>query len=75
MRHILTAAAAIAVSALLASTAVRAQTNYQPGGPAKVGNQCIVITDEDQGFGYYAACPPGSKSVVRNVKKRAKKSE
>ncbi len=43
MRHILTAAAAIAVSGLLVSTAAVAQ--YQAGGPAQASGQCKVSTD------------------------------
>lgn len=75
MRHILIAAAAIAVSGLLASTGVRAETPFQSGGPTKSGQQCKIITDDGaEMYGYYATCPPGSTPFVRHVKKRAKKS-
>ncbi len=71
MRHILTAAAAIAVSGLLASIPVRAETAFQAGGPAKAGNQCKVITDDGaEMYGYYANCPPGSTPVVQQTKKK-----
>jgi hypothetical protein len=75
MRHILTAAAAIAVSGLLASTAVRAETPFNAGGPAKAGQQCKVITDDGaEMYGYYANCSLGSQPVARQVKKKLKKS-
>jgi hypothetical protein len=75
MRHILTAAAALAVSGLLASIPVRAETTFQAGGAAKAGTQCKVITDDGaEMYGYYANCPPGSQPVARQVKKKLKKS-
>ena len=71
MRHILIAAAAIAVSGLLASSGVRAETPFNPGGPEKAGTQCKVITDDGaEMYGYYAACLPGSTPVARQVKKK-----
>jgi hypothetical protein len=74
MRHILTAVAAIAVSGLLASTAVRAETPFNAGGPAKAGQQCKVITDDGaEMYGYYTTCPTGSTPVVRQVKKKKMK--
>ena len=74
MRHILIAAAAITVSGLLASSGVRAETPFSAGGPAKIGTQCKVITDDgDEMYGYYATCPPGSTPVVRQVKKKKMK--
>jgi hypothetical protein len=71
MRHILIAAAAIAVSGLLASSGVRAETPFNAGGPAKTGQQCKVITDDGaEMYGYYANCPPGSTPVARQIKKK-----
>ena len=46
MRHILIAAAALAVSGFAASTAAKAQT-YQAGAPVQVGNMCKVNTDNN----------------------------
>jgi len=75
MRHILTAAAAIAVSGLLASSGVRAETPFNSGGAAKTGTQCKVITDDGaEMYGYYTTCPTGSTPVVRQVKKKMNKS-
>ena len=45
MRHVLIAAAALAVSGFVASTAANAQVIYQAGGPDRVGNMCKVATD------------------------------
>ncbi len=59
MRHILTAAAAIAVSGFLVSTAAVAQ--YQAGGPGQIGGQCKVVTDSDaDAYGYMAPCAPSA---------------
>jgi hypothetical protein len=56
-------------------TGGRAETPFQAGGPTKTGNQCKIITDDGaEMYGYYANCPPGSTAVVRQVKKRMKKS-
>lgn len=56
MRHVLIAAAALAVSGLFASAA-SAQT-YVAGGPVKVGNMCLVDTDGmgNGSYGYYEPC-------------------
>ena len=56
MRHVLIAAAALAIGGF-ASTAVTAQT-YQAGGPDRVGNMCKVVTDDrgDDSYGFYAPC-------------------
>jgi hypothetical protein len=63
MRHILTAAAAIAVSGLLLSTAAVAQ--YQAGGPVNAGGLCKVSTDGmgNDSFGYYGPCAPGAAAA------------
>jgi hypothetical protein len=63
MRHILTAAAAIAVSGLLVSTAAVAQ--YQAGGPTNVAGMCKVSTDGmgNDSFGYYAPCAPSAAAA------------
>jgi hypothetical protein len=60
MRHILTAAAAIAVSGLLLSTAAVAQ--YQQGGPTQANGQCKVSTDGggNDSYGYMAPCAPSA---------------
>ncbi len=57
MRHVLIAAAALAVAGFAASNVAKAQT-YQAGGPMQVGSMCKVVTDDrgDQSFGYYQAC-------------------
>jgi hypothetical protein len=64
MRHVLFAAAALAVCGFAASTAANAQVVYQAGGPTKIGNMCQVITDDrgDQSFGYYEPC--GGQAVA-----------
>ena len=63
MRHILTAAAAIAVSGFLVSTAAFAQ--YQPGGPAQASGQCKVSTDGsgNDSYGYMAPCAPSAAAA------------
>jgi hypothetical protein len=73
MRHILTAAAAIAVSGVFALTAARAETPYQAGGPAQIGTTCKVVTDGDEMHGYYTECPKAAPAV-RQVKKKSNKS-
>ncbi len=63
MRHILTAAAAIAVSGLLLSTAAVAQ--YQAGGPTQANGQCKVVTDSDaDAYGYMAPCAPSAHAAA-----------
>ena len=64
MRHVLIAAAALAVSGFAASTVVKAQT-YHPGAPVQVGSMCKVNTDlngEMENFGYYTSC--GQQAVA-----------
>ena len=63
MRHILIAAAALAVSGFVASTVAKAQT-YQAGGPMQVGSMCKVGTDDrgDDSYGYYQPC--GQQAVA-----------
>ena len=75
MRTIITAVAAIAVSGLLASTAVRAEPLFQPGGPSQIGAACQVNEDYngDLKYGYLQPCAPAKKVAVRS-KKKSKKS-
>ena len=65
MRHLLTAAAAFAVSGLLLSAAAQAQSAYDAGGPERVGTLCKVSTDGmgNDSFGYYAPCAPKAAAV------------
>jgi len=65
MRHILTAAAAFAVSGLLVSAAAQAQSAYDAGGAAQISSMCKVSTDAmgNDSFGYYAPCPPKAAAV------------
>lgn len=62
MRHFLAAAAAIAVCGFLASTAVRAEPLFEPGGPVKVGDMCKTMTNQAGGpeYGYYTQCADDS---------------
>jgi hypothetical protein len=64
MRHVLIAAAALAVCGFVASTAANAQVIYQAGGPLKIGNMCKVATDQrgDDSYGYYEPC--GEQAVA-----------
>jgi hypothetical protein len=59
MRHILTAAVAIAVSGLISTVAV---AQYQPGGSKQVSGMCKVSTDAggNDTAGYMAPCPPAA---------------
>ena len=71
MRHILTAAAAIAVSGLLVSTAAVAQ--YQQGGPTQASGQCKVSTDGggNDSYGYMAPCAPSAATSGTDAYARA----
>ena len=74
MRYIITAVAAVAVSGLLASTALRAEPLYNAGGPARVGNLCSHPNNDNDGMtGYLAPCPKAAKSA-KITKKKAKRS-
>ncbi|HZD89364.1 MAG TPA: hypothetical protein VE224_04655 [Pseudolabrys sp.] len=70
MRHVLIAAAALAVCGFVASSAAQAQVAYQAGGPMKVGSMCKVGTDDrgDDSYGYYQPC--GYQSVAEAPVKR-----
>lgn len=65
MRHILIAAAALAIGGLV-SPAANAQSSppYVAGGPVKVGAWCAVDTDKggNSSYGYYAPC--GQQAVA-----------
>jgi hypothetical protein len=67
MRHVLTAAAAIAVCGLLATASARAASTHFSGSPLQDGNQCWVSTN-DLGFGYWHDCP--SQPVTHIVHKK-----
>jgi hypothetical protein len=69
MRHIITAAAAIAVCGFLASTPVRAEPVFQSGGPVKVGDYCKTVTDPFEFYGYYAQCPNEPMHYAKRTKK------
>jgi hypothetical protein len=56
MRQILIAAGALAVCGFFASTSVRAEPAYEPGGPARIGGYCKVVTDGLEMWGYYTPC-------------------
>jgi hypothetical protein len=72
MRHVLIAAAALAVGGFVAATSANAQTLYVAGGPNKVGNMCKVVTDDrgDQSFGYYEPCGQQAVASAPRGKKR-----
>ena len=74
MRHVLFAAAALAVGGFVASTAANAQSSmpYVAGGPVKVGNMCIVSTDPggNDDYGYYAPCGQQAVASAPRAKKR-----
>jgi hypothetical protein len=71
MRHIIAAAAAIAVCGLLASTTVRADPLFEAGGPAKIGALCHVSTDQNgnDSYGYFTGCPGEPVKVAKRTKK------
>lgn len=76
MRHILIAAAAVAASGLIMSSAVKAQQAsppYEPGGPMQVGNWCSVDTDDNSNSAYGYMVPCGGQALAsapRKAKKR-----
>ncbi len=58
MRHVLFAAAALAIGGFVASTVADAQT-FQGGSPGRIGNLCKVATDANgdmDNYGYYEPC-------------------
>jgi hypothetical protein len=57
MRHLLTAAAVIAVGGFFALTPARAEMLYYQGGPVVQNGMCQISTDGDQRYGYWAPCP------------------
>jgi hypothetical protein len=65
MRHLLIAAAALAVGGLLASTAARADMAYYQGGPVAQGGMCQLSTDGDGRYGYWAPCPAAPARTAR----------
>ena len=61
MRHMLIAAAALAVGGFMASNPASAQQGspvYVAGGPEQIASWCKVSTDArgDDSFGYYQPC-------------------
>jgi hypothetical protein len=70
MRHVLTAAAAVAVCTVLATAAANAQTTHFAGGPIQDGKQCWVSTNNDLGYGYWRDCP--AQPVAHIVSKKKK---
>lgn len=75
MRYVITAAAALAVSGLLATTAARAEPLFEAGGPVKIGNLCSVSTDNDNNgaYGYMEPCAQPQKAA-RVIKKKRTRS-
>ncbi len=64
MRHFLITTAALAIGALVVSTAAKAQS-YNAGGPTKVGSMCKVATDlngDMDNYGFYEPC--GQQAVA-----------
>jgi len=74
MRRVLIAAAAVAACGLITTGSAFAQTQYQAGGPSRIGNMCRVGTDDggSAAYGYYRPCPPDQHAKA--VKQRKKKS-
>ncbi|HEY2755708.1 MAG TPA: hypothetical protein VGJ01_08185 [Pseudolabrys sp.] len=71
MRHVLTAAAAVAVCGVLATASARAESTHYSGGPLQDGKQCWVSTNNDLGYGYWHNCP--TQPVAHIVHKMKKK--
>jgi hypothetical protein len=73
MRYIV-AAAAVAASGLIATSALAQAPQYRAGGPIRIGNMCLVDTDGGgaNGFGYYQPCPQPQKATAVTKKKRKK---
>ena len=76
MRHLLTAAVALAVGGFVATTAAHADMLYYQGGPVVNGSMCQVTTDGDNRYGYWMPCP--ASATVKHVRhthmaKRTKK--
>jgi hypothetical protein len=71
MRHILTAAAAIAVCGMFTSVSAEAQT-YVSGGPRQAGNMCRVSTfsNDSDYYGYWAPCAPQAAAAPRKKHSR-----
>jgi hypothetical protein len=68
MRHVIIAAAALAISGAFA--AAKAEPIFEPGGPVKVGNSCKVMTQVGGNeAGYYGPCPKEAKKVAKRGKK------
>ena len=65
MRHLLVAAAALAVGGFVVSTTVHAETLFYPGGPNRVGAMCQVNADGENFYGYVAPCPAAPASAKR----------
>ena len=72
MRHVLIAAAALALGGFVASTSANAQMAYVAGGPNKVGNMCKVGTDTrgDDSYGYYEPC---AQQAVASAPRRSRR--
>jgi hypothetical protein len=75
MRHFITAVAAIAVGGFLASTTVRADPRFEPGGPARVGNMCQLSNDDggNDSYGSFVPCPNQPVGVTKRIKKQNSK--
>ena len=73
MRHILTAAAAIAVCGILSSVSAQAM-DFIPGGPKQVGNMCRVSTysNDSDYFGYWAPCPEQTVAQAGTNKRKSR---
>lgn len=84
MRHILIAAASLAIGGVLVSTSAHAQVlnqyqyqyqmAFEAGGPTQRGGMCQVFTDDfgNASYGYLGPCPNASQPVARAVKRTKK---
>lgn len=70
MRHVLIAAAVLAVGGFFASGPALAQQGaplYQPGGPEQIAGWCKVVSSHNFGadaYGYYQPCPGASMAYA-----------
>jgi len=73
MRHVLIAAAALAIGGFVASAAnAQSSPAYDAGGPTKVGNMCAVNADGvgNDNYGYYTPCGQQAVASAPRRKKR-----
>ena len=64
MRHLITAAIALAVCGLVSLSPARAEPDHSLGGPIKMGKMCWVGTDGGGGiYGYWSDCAKPMRAV------------